>query len=152
MYLFDTDILSNLVKRRPSSQLIARLEATPAELQFTSTINLGEMVYGAYRNRERAEQLLERMEQAILPNVTVLPFDIAAARTYGEIRADLELRGVAHRRRRYKNSRSCPFPRLDPGYGQSAPLSQSYWPAYRKLAYLAISCFLYNLPSKSSSP
>ena len=94
MYLFDTDILSNLVKRRPSSQLIARLEATPAELQFTSTINLGEMVYVAYRNRERAEQLLERMEQAILPNVTVLPFDIAAARTYGEIRADLELRGL----------------------------------------------------------
>ena len=94
MYLFDTDILSNLVKRRPSSQLIARLEATPAELQFTSTINLGEMVYGAHRNRERAEQLLERMEQAILPNVTVLPFDIAAARTYGEIRADLELRGL----------------------------------------------------------
>ena len=52
MYLFDTDVLSNLVKRQPAPLLISKLEATPAELQYTSSINLGEMVYGAYRQTE----------------------------------------------------------------------------------------------------
>ena len=94
MYLFDTDVLSNLVKRQPSPLLISKLEATPAELQYTSSINLGEMVYGAYRQTEQTARLLIRLEQAILPNVTILPFDTTAARIYGEVRAALERMGT----------------------------------------------------------
>jgi predicted nucleic acid-binding protein len=94
MYLFDTDVLSNLVKRQPSPLLISKLETTPAELQYTSSINLGEMVYGAYRQTEQTARLLIRLEQAILPNVTILPFDATAARIYGEVRAALERMGT----------------------------------------------------------
>ena len=94
MYLLDTDILSNLMKRSPSSVLVARVARVPPEEQFTSSITLGELFYGAYRLRERTAILLEKIEDALLPNLPVLAFDTAAARRYGEIRAELERLGT----------------------------------------------------------
>ncbi len=94
MYLLDTDILSNLMKRVPSTTLIARLASVPAEQQFTSSITLGELIYGACRLRTRTRNLLEQLERILLPNLPVLPFDAAAARRYGEVRAELERRGI----------------------------------------------------------
>ena len=94
MYLLDTDILSNLMKRTPSSALVARVARVPPEHQFTSSITLGELVYGAHRLRERTAVLLERIEDTLLPNLPVLPFATSAARRYGEIRVELEQRGT----------------------------------------------------------
>lgn len=94
MYLLDTDILSNLLKRVPSTTLIAKLASVPVEQQFTSSITLGELVYGAYRLRTRTGALLEQLDKALLPNLPVLPFDVAAARRYGEVRAELEHHGI----------------------------------------------------------
>lgn len=92
-YLLDTDILSNLMKRRPSSTLIARLARVSPEQQFTSSITLGELLYGAHRS-SRAEALLERIEGALLPDLPILPFDARAARRYGRLRAELERKGT----------------------------------------------------------
>lgn len=92
-YLLDTDVLRNLMKRRPSSALIARLARAPAEQQFTSSITLGELLYGAHRS-SRAEALLERIEGTLLPDLPVLPFDAQAARRYGKLRAELEQKGT----------------------------------------------------------
>ncbi len=83
MYLLDTDILSNLMKRSPSSDLVAKVARTPPEQQFTSSITFGELIYGAHRLRERTAVLLEKIEGALLPNLPVLPFDVSAARRYG---------------------------------------------------------------------
>ncbi len=94
MYLLDTDILSNLMKRTPSSVLVAKVARVPPEEQFTSSITLGELVYGAHRLRERTAVLMEKIEDALLPNLPVLSFVTAAARRYGEIRADLERLGT----------------------------------------------------------
>ncbi|MCY4581712.1 MAG: type II toxin-antitoxin system VapC family toxin [Chloroflexi bacterium] len=94
MYLLDTDILSNLAKRTPSTVLIAKLASVPHEAQFTSSITLGEMVYGAYRMPAHTSLFLERLDRILLPNLAVLPFDIAAAHRYGELRAELERRGT----------------------------------------------------------
>lgn len=94
MYLLDTDILSNLMKRVPSTKLIAKLASVPIEQQFTSSITLGELVYGAHRLGPRAAVLLERLDKTLLPNLSVLPFDVAAARCYGQVRAELERRGT----------------------------------------------------------
>ena len=94
MYLLDTDILSNLFKRAPSTALIAKLASVPVEHQFTSSITLGELVYGAYRLASRTEALLHQVDNTILPNLPVLPFDVAAARGYGEVRAELERQGA----------------------------------------------------------
>lgn len=91
MYLFDTDVLSYVVGRAPP-RLLARLAAVPAEQQFTSSITVGEMVYGAHRSPRR-DALLRKMEEQLWPNIQVLPFDKAAAETYGQLRADLERAG-----------------------------------------------------------
>lgn len=91
MYLLDTDILSNLMKAEPASPLVSRLARVPPEHQFTSSINLGELAYGADKMRARAATLLE---SAILPDLPVLSFDTAAAWRYGELRAELEREGV----------------------------------------------------------
>src|SRR6266571_1422861 len=73
MYLFDTDILSNLLRRMPSTTLIAKLASVPPEQQFTSSITLGELVYGTHRVGTRGAALLERLEKTLLPNLPVLP-------------------------------------------------------------------------------
>ncbi|MGH3147481.1 MAG: type II toxin-antitoxin system VapC family toxin [Rubrobacter sp.] len=94
MYLLDTDILSNLMKRSPSSELVEKLTRVPVEQQFTSSITLGELVYGAHRLTDRTATLMEKIEEVLLPNLPVLGFDTAAARRYGQIRAELERHGT----------------------------------------------------------
>lgn len=93
MYLLGTDTLSNLMKRAPASTLVARLARVPPEQQFTSSVTLGELLYGALRS-SHAAALLERIEAVIPAELPVLPFDAAAARRYGELRAELEARGT----------------------------------------------------------
>jgi len=94
MYLLDTDVLSNLLQRAPSPTLLAKLASVPPEQQFTSSITLGELIYGAYRLQERTVALLQRLDESLLPNLPVLPFDAPAAQRYGEVRADLERRST----------------------------------------------------------
>ena len=93
MFLFDTDTLSQVMKRRPVPSLLARMAALPIEELFTSAITVGEMVFGAQRSPRR-EYLLSQLEELLWPNLQVLPFDHAAAETYGRIRADLERAGT----------------------------------------------------------
>src|SRR5215212_8923864 len=93
MYLLDTDILSNLMKRAPESALVARLARVPPEDKLTSSVALGELLYGAHRS-SRTAALLERIEETLLAELPILPFDAAAARRYGELRAELERRGT----------------------------------------------------------
>ena len=93
MYLLDTDILSNLMRRVPESSLVSRLARVPPEEQFTSSVTLGELIYGALRS-DRATLLLERIEAVLPVELLVLPFDAVSARRYGEIRAGLERGGT----------------------------------------------------------
>jgi len=95
MYLFDTDILSNLLRRTPSTVLIAKLASVPSEQQFTSAITLGELFYGAYRLVPTSKILLDRLEKTLLPNLPVVSFDTEAAHKYGQIRAELESKGIS---------------------------------------------------------
>ena len=93
MYLLDTDILSNLMRRAPAITLVARLARVSPEDQFTSSVTLWELLYGAHRS-SRTAALMERIEETLLPELPILPFDAAAARRYGELRAELERRGT----------------------------------------------------------
>ena len=94
MYLLDTDILSNLMRRAPSVPLLARIAAVRPDHQFTSSITLGELMYGAHRLSADSARLLDEIERKLLPNLPVLPFDASAARRYGEVRALLEDQGT----------------------------------------------------------
>lgn len=94
MYLLDTNILSNLLRRSPSSTLVAKLAVVPVEMQFTSSITLGELVYGAHHAAGRTEELLRRLNALPPIKHRILPFDDAAARIYGQLRARLEREGT----------------------------------------------------------
>jgi tRNA(fMet)-specific endonuclease VapC len=93
MYLFDTDIMSNIVKKRPSPSLMAKLEKVPGEFQFSTAINLGEIYFGASRLPNGAK-VIRVFEEKVFSNITILAFDEESARTYGRLKARLEKRGL----------------------------------------------------------
>jgi tRNA(fMet)-specific endonuclease VapC len=93
-YLLDTDTLSDLMRRAPSPALLRRVAAAAPEDQATSSITLGELLYGAHRLEARSAGLLQRVAETVRANLPVLPFDAAAAAVYGRVRADLEARGT----------------------------------------------------------
>tara|TARA_Y100000294_G_scaffold173665_1_gene190260 strand:+ start:134 stop:547 length:414 start_codon:yes stop_codon:yes gene_type:complete len=92
MYLFDTDTLSQIMQRNPPRRLLARLDLTPREYQFTSAINVGELLFGAYRSPNR-NAFLQQVESLIFPSFEVLPFELRAADVYARVRATLEREG-----------------------------------------------------------
>ena len=94
MFLFDTDVLSNIIKRKPSEVLIDRLQAVPKQSQHTSSINIGEIYYGAYRS-SRKEQILRAFEESVFPNVKVLFFDEQSGKLFGKLKAQLEKKGIS---------------------------------------------------------
>jgi predicted nucleic acid-binding protein len=92
-YLFGTDGISEVLKPRPARAYMAWLAAVPREEQFTSAVVVGELYRGAFRSTAAARHV-ESIESVVLPAVTVLAYDVAAARVYGQLRAELESRGV----------------------------------------------------------
>lgn len=93
-FLLDTDVVSNLLRPLPSVSLMRQVGAVATTEQCISSITVGELMYGAHRAEGRTTEIVARIDRVVLPNLEVLPFDGAAARIYGELRADLERRGV----------------------------------------------------------
>jgi predicted nucleic acid-binding protein len=91
MYCFDTDVLSAVLRRDPPLHLIRRLAQVSPEEQFTTSITLGELLYGA--SKRGNPELEDRVRALILGAAAVLPFDSAAAESYGRLRARLEADG-----------------------------------------------------------
>lgn len=91
MYCFDTDILSATMRRTPSLPVVRRLAQVPPIEQFTTSITMGELLYGAARRDSK--RLHEQVRDLIRGAVTVLPFDESAADVYGPLRAQLESAG-----------------------------------------------------------
>jgi tRNA(fMet)-specific endonuclease VapC len=91
MYCFDTDTLSAVLKRDPPLALIRRLAQVAPALQFTTTITLGELLYGAARRG--SPKLTRRVREVVALATTVLSFDERAAEVYGPLRAELERAG-----------------------------------------------------------
>ncbi len=91
MYLFDTDILSNLMKRTPPRELLDKVRSVPADQQFTSSITLGELTYGA--KKKVSARLEKKIREHVTQNLPILPYDAEAATRYGDIRASMERRG-----------------------------------------------------------
>ena len=89
MYLFDTDTLSNVLKKIPSPLLLKKLEPIPEDLQFTTSINVSEIYFGAYRSRNR-KKILKAYEDKVFPNLYILPFDTESGKIYGRLKARVE--------------------------------------------------------------
>jgi tRNA(fMet)-specific endonuclease VapC len=94
MYLFDTDCLCNILKRNPSPLLLERLRTLPKNLQFTTSINVSEIYYGAYRSKNQKE-ILAPYEGKVFVNVNILPFDTESGKVFGRLKAQLEKKGIS---------------------------------------------------------
>jgi tRNA(fMet)-specific endonuclease VapC len=90
-YCFDTDTISATIKPTPPLHLIRRLATVPVADQFTTSITVAELIYGA--RRVGREALTARVEAVVLGAQEVLPFDTTAARKFGELKAELERHG-----------------------------------------------------------
>jgi len=91
--LFDTDAISELLRSKPNPTYLGWVRTIPREDQFTSAICVGELFKAAFRSSAR-DRHLKNIEQRVLPAITVIPFDVATARVFGEIRAGLEMKGL----------------------------------------------------------
>jgi tRNA(fMet)-specific endonuclease VapC len=94
MYIFDTDSLSNVLKRKPSALLLKKLSSLSKNSQFTTSINVSEIYFGAYRSKNQKE-ILKAYEERVFPNINILPFDADSGKIYGRIKAHLEKRGLS---------------------------------------------------------
>ncbi|MCK4761680.1 MAG: type II toxin-antitoxin system VapC family toxin [Candidatus Aminicenantes bacterium] len=93
MYLFDTDTLSNIIKKRPSEYLLHKIENMPMDIQFTTSINLGEIYYGAFKSPKK-DKILDAYEMHVFPKINILFFDDHSAKIYGKTKALLKKKGV----------------------------------------------------------
>lgn len=90
LWMLDTNTLSALI-RGSSPALVQRLNAAGEEAICTSIVVACEMRYGAQRKGSAA--LTARVE-ALLAEVTILPFDGEADQHYADIRCVLERAGT----------------------------------------------------------
>lgn len=92
-YLFDTDAISEVLRRQPSQGYVEWLQTVPREEQFTTAVSVGELYEGAYRSIDR-ERHLANIAERVLKALTSLPFDVATACVFGQIQAHLEEEGT----------------------------------------------------------
>lgn len=91
-YLLDTNVLSELLRKRPNPRVIGRLRKIPTEELLTSVVSITELRFGAARVPS-GEKLWTRIANDVLSRVRALPFDEQEAITAGNVLADLESRG-----------------------------------------------------------
>ncbi len=72
MYLLDTNILSEVLKKKPHAGVLARLSETPRYEQYTSCLCVFELRYGSQRRTDH-ESFWEKIVQNVLSHVTALP-------------------------------------------------------------------------------
>jgi predicted nucleic acid-binding protein len=91
-FLFDTNAISEAMRPRPNEDYVAWLAELSREEQYTSSVVIGEMYAGAYASKATTKWL-DRIENNVLPTMTVLNFDLPTAQAYGKIRALLRQSG-----------------------------------------------------------
>ena len=92
MYLLDTNIISEFVKKKPSKNLIDKVGAVPSASLYTASICVMELRYGALRMPGRAD-LWGNIEQRIISKLTILDFAYREAIKAAEVLRDLHAAG-----------------------------------------------------------
>jgi tRNA(fMet)-specific endonuclease VapC len=89
-FMLDTNVCIRVLRDRPPSAR-TRFNAE-ADGLCISTITLGELLHGAAKSTRPIET--RREVERLTTRLAVLPFDEDAATHFGDIRADLERRGM----------------------------------------------------------
>lgn len=90
MYIFDTMILSYLIRHDPLAALY-KTELTSGEPIFISCQTVGEIRYGAAKRNWGPEKKMKALR--IIGQFAVLPIDETTANFYGDIRAGADKLG-----------------------------------------------------------
>lgn len=91
-YLLDTNVISELLRKRPHPRVVERVRAARPEQLATSVVCAVELRYGAARHPSGA-MLWARIAREVLPLIRMLPFGMEEAIKAGDVLADLEARG-----------------------------------------------------------
>ena len=92
MYLLDTNILSELIKKRPAPHLIESLGSRPVESLYTSSICVMELRFGSSL-RDDSLRFWKSICEEILSRVQILPVGEKEALLAGDILASLRTTG-----------------------------------------------------------
>jgi tRNA(fMet)-specific endonuclease VapC len=92
-YLLDTNVLSELLRKRPMAVVAARLEGKSASELYTSVTCVMELRFGAARHPD-GRVLWGRIVRELLPRVQALPIDTLVATRAGGMLAALEAAGT----------------------------------------------------------
>jgi len=88
-YLLDTNIVSDLIKN-PGGRVATHLKTVGEAQVAVSVIVAAELRYGVAKG---SSALIARKVEELLKTMRVLPFEVPADVSYGELRAQLEAKG-----------------------------------------------------------
>jgi predicted nucleic acid-binding protein len=98
MILVDTSVVSEPLKSTPEPRVLAWLDRQPSSALFLSTVSIANMMSGieAMPQGERRESLACATRNIVerLFGDRILPFDLAAARSYGQARLRARAQGL----------------------------------------------------------
>jgi len=89
-YMLDTDIVVYAKNKRPEIVLERFRQYKSGDLCI-SAITMAELEYGIFNSSKPAQNRAALL--IFLSNIEVIPFDLAAAHAYGEIRCELKSKG-----------------------------------------------------------
>ena len=92
-YLLDTNVLSELLRKRPMPAVATRRARVRVETLYTSVTCVMELRFGAARH-PAGRELWKRIVDEVLPRVQVLPVDVVVAVRSGGLLAALEADGL----------------------------------------------------------
>ncbi len=92
MYLLDTNVLSELIRKSPNRGVLSAVKRLDPSVAFASEVTLFELRYGAMR-RDDAESFWSRLQSDLIPAVQWLPVDRAVQLCAADLAAELDRRG-----------------------------------------------------------
>jgi tRNA(fMet)-specific endonuclease VapC len=92
VYLLDTNVVSQILRRKPARPLVDRFLRQPPETLFTSCICVMELRHGAARLNDHGV-LWRRIERDVLERLQILPVGVEEAVLAGDILAHLRAIG-----------------------------------------------------------
>ena len=99
MIVLDTNVISELWKVDPDSNVLAWIDAQAIETLYLSAVTVAELRYGLATMPEGKRRTIyqQRLEDEVLPNFAgrVLAFDLDTSKTYAELMARARAGGKA---------------------------------------------------------
>ena len=93
LYFLDSNVCIDYIRKgKKAVKIDAKIfEVGPRNIKLPSVV-MAELMHGAYKSKKSAETLKDTRD--FLANFEIIPFDFMEAIAYGQIRANLERRGL----------------------------------------------------------